>query len=56
MLGKIAVDYFRAYSWRGIREMWKTNTGGLAGMIGMIYPLLVVLFQMEADAKLVCLL
>lgn len=56
MLRKIAVDYFRAYSRRGIKEMWKTNTGGLAGMIGMFYPLIVVLFQMEADEKIVCLL
>ena len=56
MLGKIAVDYFRAYSWRGIREMWKTNTGGFAGMIGMIYPLIVVLFQMESDEKMAFML
>lgn len=56
MLRKIAVDYFRAYSRRGIREMWKTNTGGLAGMIGMIYPLIVVLLQMESDEKIVFVL
>lgn len=56
MWGKIAVDYFRAYSWRGIKEMWKTNRGGIAGMIGMIYPLIVVLWQMESDEKIVCLL
>lgn len=56
MLGKIAVDYFRAYSWRGIKEMWKTNTGGLAGVIGMIYPLIVVLLQMESDEKMAFML
>lgn len=56
MLRKIAVDYFRAYSWHGIKEMWKTNTGGLVGMIGIIYPLIVVLCQMESDEKIVCLL
>lgn len=56
MLEKIAVDYFRAYSWRRIKEMWKTNRGGIAGMIGMIYPLIVVLWQMESDEKIVCLL
>lgn len=55
MLRKIAVDYFRAYSRRGIKEMWKTNTGGFAGMIGMIYPLIVVLFQMESNEKIICL-
>lgn len=56
MLKKIAVDYFRAYSRQGIKEMWKTNTGGLAGMIGMIYPLIVVLLQMESDEKIVFVL
>lgn len=56
MLRKIAVDYFRAYSWRGIRERWKRNGGELAGMIGMIYPLIVVLFQMESDEKMAFML
>lgn len=56
MLKKIAVDYFRAYSRRGIRERWKTNGGELAGMIGMIYPLIVALFQMDSDEKIICLL
>lgn len=56
MLGKIAVDYFRAYSWRGIKEIWQTNRGGNAGMIGMIYPLIVVLFQMGSDGKIIFML
>ena len=48
MWKNIAVDYYRAYSWSGIRETWKTNAGAL---VSIIYPLFVMLFQMTSGEK-----
>lgn len=48
MWKNIAGDYYRAYSWRGIKEMWKTNTGAL---VAMIYPVIVMLLQMRSAEK-----
>ena len=45
MWKNIAGDYYRAYSLRGIKEMWKTNTGVFAVMI---YPVIIMLLQMRA--------
>lgn len=49
MWKRIAGDYYRAYSWHGLREMWKTNTWALAGMI---YPLIVMLFETASDERI----
>lgn len=48
MWKNIAGDYYRAYSWRGIKEMWKTNIGVLPAMI---YYLIAVFFPMRSGEK-----
>lgn len=53
MWENIAGDYFRAYSWRGVKEMWKTVA---VGFFGMINSLIVFFFQMSSDEKIACLL
>lgn len=53
MWKSIAGDYYRAYTWRGIREMWKTNT---LSLVGMIYPLIVLFQTASSDEKIAFLI
>lgn len=48
MWKNIAGDYYRAYSWRAIKEMWKMNIGVLPAMI---YPVITMLLQMSTGEK-----